>query len=205
MHPDTLPLPAAGKRQLPDLHGQRMIHLIGKACCRGPRLPVIDREGPAAMKVMRARAWAIRSIHAVQCFQKRRNINSDSRKIDALQMPCERFALKPAIDGPAERIAFSRLPQRQWCRDRKKQERCKRRQPPVLLFHLRNITGGTWHADQHVATKAKAAIVPAAQFHRPDLEISPLRKLVGDQRPDLLCGDDDAIIHAVLSVSGAKL
>ncbi|SPZ36130.1 Uncharacterised protein [Agrobacterium tumefaciens] len=157
------------------------------------------------MKVMRARAWAIRSIHAVQCFQKRGDINGDSRKIDAPQMPCQRFAFKPAVDGPAERIVLSRLSQHQWCRDRKRQERRKRRQPPVLLFHLCNITGGTRHADQHIVTETKTAIIPAAQFDRPDIEISPLRKLAGDQRPDLLWGDDNTVIHTVLSVSGAKL
>lgn len=56
----------AGKGKLPYLHGQRLIHFIGKARRRGPRLPVIDCERAATMEIMRAGRWARRSIYAVQ-------------------------------------------------------------------------------------------------------------------------------------------
>ena len=75
----------------------------------------------------------------------------------------------------------------------------------MFLLHLRHITLSTRHADQHIFAKAKAAIVPAAQVHRLNIQRRPLRKLAGNQRADLLSGDDNAVIHDAFPVSGANL
>lgn len=61
------------------------------------------------MEIVFARKRAIRSVDTVQSLQKSCHIDGYLRQIDTIEMPGKRFALKPAINGPAERITPSRF------------------------------------------------------------------------------------------------
>lgn len=125
MHPNALAMPAARKSKLPYFRGQPLIDLIGKAQRRRPRLAVIDRKRPTAVEIVLARKRTIRRIDALQGFQKRCYVDGYCCEIYMPKMPGESLAIKPAINGPWKRIILSRLTNRQWLWDRKRQKRRK--------------------------------------------------------------------------------